>query len=122
VQGCGDLTGVGSQRFTVSLDQEQRAISMIDAEGKTSSGPASRPGEPRRSRLRQILDERPEARPRLGRAIAVLLGTELIAFAAVGGLLIWHIIRRGRLIRERLSAPRVVRLPEIPTQETDPQS
>ncbi len=95
---------------------------MIDGEGKTSSGPASQPREPRRSRLRQILDERPEVRPRLGRAIAMLLGTGLIAFAAVGGLLIWHIIRRGRLIRERLSAPRVVHLPEFPTQETDRQS
>jgi hypothetical protein len=95
---------------------------MIDGDGKASSGPASRPGEPRRSRLRQILDERPEARTRIGRAIAVLLGTTLITFAAVGGLLIWHIIRRGRLIRERLSAPRVIHLPEFPAQEIDRQS
>jgi hypothetical protein len=80
------------------------------------------PGEPRRSRLRRLLDERPEARPRIGRAIAVLLGTGLVAFAAFGALLIWHIVRRGRLIRERLSAPRIVRLPEFPGREVDQPS
>jgi hypothetical protein len=95
---------------------------MMDEDGKTSSGPASKPDEPRRSRLRQILDERPEARPRLGRAIAILCGTTLVAFAAFGALFMWHIVRRGRMIRERLSAPRVVRLPEFPSQEVDPQS
>ena len=67
-------------------------------------------------------NERPEARPRLGRAIAVLGGTALVAFAAVGGLLIWHIMRRGRLIRERLSDPRVIRLPEFPVKEIDRES
>ncbi len=92
---------------------------MFDGDRKTSSGPASRPGKPRRSRLRQILDERPEARSRLGRAVAEMLGTALIAFAAVGGLLIWHIMRRGRLIRERLSDPRVIHLPEFPAKEID---
>ena len=76
-------------------------------------------GEPPRSRLRQLLDERPDARPRLGRAVAVLLGTGLFALAAFGALLIWHIVRRGRLIRERLSPPRIVRLPEFRAQDID---
>ena len=102
--------------------EQQRAISMFDGDGKTSSGAASRQGEPRQSRLRKILEERPEARPRLGRAIAVLGGTGVVAFAAVGGLLIWHIMRRGRLIRERLSDPRVIRLPEFPVKEIDRES
>ena len=75
--------------------------------------------KPRRSRLRQLLDERPEARPRIGRAVAILLGTGLVSIAALGALLIWHFVRRGRLIRERLSVPRVVRLPEFPTSEID---
>ena len=92
---------------------------MVDGDQNTSSTRRLKPGEPRRSRLRQILDERPEARPRLGRAIAILLATELIACAAFGALLIWHLIRRGRLIRERLKAPRVVRLPDLPAQEID---
>jgi hypothetical protein len=75
--------------------------------------------EPGRSRLRRILEERPEARPRLGRAIAALLGTGLVALAAIGALAIWHLARRGRLIRERLNASRVVHLPELPGEEAD---
>jgi len=55
----------------------------------------------------------------LGRAVAVLLGTGLVAFAAFGVLLLWHVMRRGRLIRERLNSPRVVQLPEIPGREVD---
>jgi len=73
--------------------------------------------EPRRSRLRRILDEHPQARSRIGHAVAVLLGTTLIAVAAIGALAIWHLIRRGRLIRERLNPPRRVWLPEIPADE-----
>jgi hypothetical protein len=92
---------------------------MTDGDDRAASDATAPPGEPRRSRLRQLLDERPEARGRLGRAIAVLLGTGLFAFAAFGALLIWHIVRRGRLIRERLSAPRIVRLPEFPAREAD---
>jgi hypothetical protein len=74
-------------------------------------------GEPRPSRLRQILEEQPQARSRLGRAVAILLGTTLVAVAAVGALVIWHLIRRGRLIKQRLNPPRQVWLPEIPAQE-----
>jgi hypothetical protein len=76
----------------------------------------------RRSQLSRILEERPEARSRLGRAVSALLGTLLVAVAAFGGLLIWHIVRRGRLIRERLNAPRIVRLPDTPGDEVEPAS
>jgi hypothetical protein len=69
--------------------------------------------EPRPSRLRQILEQRPEARPRIGRAVATLLGTALVALGAIGALLIWHLVRRGRLIRQRLSPPRIVRMPDV---------
>ncbi len=70
-------------------------------------------GQPaRRSPLKRILDERPEARGRLGRAIAALLGTALVALGLLGGLLVWHVRRRARVIRERLGPPRVVRWPE----------
>jgi hypothetical protein len=75
--------------------------------------------EPRRSRLRRILDEQPQARSRIGRAVAILLGTSLVALAAIGALVIWHLIRRGRLIRERLKPPRKVSLPEIPADLDD---
>jgi hypothetical protein len=92
---------------------------MTDGYRDASDDGTTAKGEPRRSRLRRLLDERPEVRPRLGRAVAALLGTGLVAFAALGALLIWHIVRRGRLIRERLSPPRIVRLPELPAQEID---
>lgn len=82
-----------------------------------STKEGSRAGKPRRSRLRQILDEQPQARSRLGHAVAVLLGTTLIALAAIAALVIWHLVRRGRLIRERLNPPRKVWLPEIPADE-----
>jgi hypothetical protein len=92
---------------------------MTDGDRGASSNRPGASGEPPRSRLRQLLDERPDARSRLGRAVAVLLGTGLFALAAFGALLIWHIVRRGRLIRERLSPPRTVRLPEFPAQDID---
>ena len=79
-------------------------------------------GKPGRSRLRRILDQRPEARSRLGRAIAILLGTGLVSLAAIGALSIWHLVRRGRLIRERLNVPRIVRMPELPDREAESPS
>jgi hypothetical protein len=95
---------------------------MIDGDRDASSDQSAAKPKTPRSRLRRLLEERPESRPRVARAVATLLGTGLVAFAAFGALLIWHMVRRGRLIRERLSAPRVVRLPEFPTPESDQPS
>jgi hypothetical protein len=77
---------------------------------------------PPRTRLRKILDERPEAHPRIGKAIAALLGTGLVTLAAMGALLIWHIKRRSRLLRERLDPPRIAPPLELPGKEVDPSS
>jgi hypothetical protein len=74
--------------------------------------PTTAPGEPRRNWLRRILQEGPEARRRLAKAVAALLGTAVISLGAIGGLLIWHLVRRGRLIQERLNPPRNVRMPD----------
>jgi hypothetical protein len=75
---------------------------------------ASQPeGELPRSRLGQILAERPEARPRLKDAVSSLIGAALVAFAAIGVLLIWHLRRRARILRDRLAPPRRVSLPEV---------
>ncbi len=83
--------------------------------GEAPATPASAlPGEPRRSWLSRIIGQGPAARKRLAEAVAALLGTALIALAAIGGLVIWHLVRRGRIIRERLGPPKVVRLPELP--------
>jgi hypothetical protein len=81
-----------------------------------ASAPAApgRPGEPRRSWLSRIIGQGPAARKRLAEAVASLLGTALVALAAIGGLVIWHLVRRGRLIRERQAPPRIVRLPDLP--------
>jgi hypothetical protein len=68
--------------------------------------------EPKRSRLRQLL-ERPDARPRVSRAVASLLAASVVSIAALGVLLIWHLIRRGRLIRQGLHPPRHVRWPAL---------
>ena len=68
--------------------------------------------EPRRSRLRQLL-ERPGARRPLGRAVASLLGATVVSIGVIGALVIWHLIRRGQVIRQRLGPPRDVGLPDL---------
>lgn len=82
--------------------------------------PTTVPSEPRRNWLRRILDRGPEARRRLAQAVATLLGTALIALGAIGVLLIWHLVRRGRLIQERLNPPRIVQLPELVDDKVEP--
>jgi hypothetical protein len=77
--------------------------------------------EPKRSRLRQLLD-RPDARPRVRRAVASLLGVAVASIGVIGVFLIWHLVRRGRLIRENLRPPRVVHLlePRIEPESESP--
>ncbi|QEH34487.1 hypothetical protein OJF2_30260 [Aquisphaera giovannonii] len=75
------------------------------------------PAEPRRSRLGRILEEHPEARPRIRDAVFSLLATALATIAIVGLLLIWHLRRRARLIRERLAPPRRVSLPDLAAKD-----
>lgn len=77
--------------------------------------------EPKRNWLRRIIGSGPEAKKRLGEAVGALLGTVLVSLAVLGGLLIWHLIRRGRLIRERQAPPRIVRLPELTTELGEPR-
>ena len=68
--------------------------------------------EPPKTRLRQLL-EKPEARQRVGRAVASGLAVGVVSIAAIGALLVWHMVRRGRLIRESLGPPRHVVLPDL---------
>jgi hypothetical protein len=90
---------------------------MNDFDGPAPRDESAASGERRRTPLRRLLEERPEARPRLARAIAELIAATLVALVAIGALLIWHVMRRARLIRERLSAPRAVDLPDLPSCE-----
>ncbi len=89
------------------------------AQADVTVNPAHGEGEPRRNWLSRILQQGPEARRRLGRAVAGLLGTALVSMAALGALLVWHLVRRGRLLRERLGPPRIVREPELPNPKVD---
>ncbi len=77
-----------------------------------ADGDRRRSGEPRPNWLRRIIGKGPEERKRLAEAVAALLGTALVAMAAIGALVIWHLVRRGRIIRERLDPPKVVRMPD----------
>src|SRR5208337_1697011 len=88
---------------------------MTDRDSQEPSGAVGNGGQrqPKRSRLGQILAERPEARPRLSRAVGSLLATVLAAIAVLGLLLIWHLRRRAQLIRDRLGPPRAVSLPDL---------
>jgi hypothetical protein len=88
---------------------------MTDRDSQESSGAVGNGGQrqPKRSRLGQLLAERPEARPRLSRAVGSLLATVLVAIAVLGLLLIWHLRRRAQLIRDRLGPPRAVSLPDL---------
>jgi hypothetical protein len=67
--------------------------------------------EPHGSRLRQLL-QKPEARRPVARAVASLLGVCVVSIGVIGTLVIWHLVRRGRLIRDQLGPPRDVRLPD----------
>jgi hypothetical protein len=87
---------------------------MNTNEQELASGPVANrsDAEPKRDRLSRILAERPEARPRLRRAIGSLLGVVLVFLVVLGFLMIWHLRRRAQLIRNRLSRPRDVSLPD----------
>jgi hypothetical protein len=56
---------------------------------------------------------RPEDRRRIGRAAALWGYLALGSIVTMTALILWHLARRGRLIRDRLGPPRVVRLPEL---------
>ncbi|MDR3632279.1 MAG: hypothetical protein P4L84_00505 [Isosphaeraceae bacterium] len=73
--------------------------------------------EPPRSRLRQLLD-RPDAGPRVRKAVLSLLGTVIASIAVIGALLMWHLSRKARLIREQLKPPRASSLSDPDPHET----
>ena len=76
---------------------------------------------PSRVPLLERPDLPPRDRARIGRAVAALLASGLVGIVALGTLAIWHLVRRGRLIRERLGPPKDIRLPEVwPDRPPDP--
>ncbi len=91
-----------------------------DRSRRPRAGTAAR--EPRRTWLSRIIGRGPAERKRLAEAVAALLGTAIVAIAAIGGLVIWHLIRRGRLIRERQGPPRIVRWPDLTEDHGEPHA
>ncbi len=65
-------------------------------------------------------DLKPEERVRIGRAVAGLLGWGLVATAVLGLLALWHLVRRGRILRANLTPPKAVSLPEDVPSPRDP--
>ena len=68
---------------------------MSDSQAPAATDAPTESGQSPRSRLRRILDEQPEARSRLGKAVAALLGTGLVAMATLGASLIRHMAAPG---------------------------
>lgn len=98
---------------------------MIDSESRRAPGAAADGDRRERSRLKQILSERPEERPRVRDAVVSLLGTAVAAIAIIGLLLIWHLKRRAQRIRDQLAPPRRFsphRIDEEHTEEREPPS
>ncbi len=75
---------------------------------------------------RRPLLERPDLKPadrrRIGRALIPLLGWGLAASALLGFLALWHLIRRGRVLRANLAAPKKVSLPEVGPKAEPPRT
>lgn len=65
---------------------------------------------------------RAEARRRIGRAVAAWMALALTAVVTVTTLIVWHLVRRGRLIRETLPPPRAGILPELLSADSDSRS
>lgn len=76
-------------------------------------GPGPRPRGP--------IAENLEARRRIGRAYAEFLAVVLASVAGLSALVLWHLARRGRLIRDRLGPPRSVEWPRGLPGEDDPE-
>jgi hypothetical protein len=90
---------------------------MTDTDSPADNAASKPEGEPLRSRLGRILAERPDARPRLKSAVGSLIAASLVAISAIGILLIWHLRRRARILRDRLGPPRRVSFLELDRAE-----
>lgn len=55
----------------------------------------------------------PGGRKQVGRAIQMWVAVTLGGVAILGALVIWHLVRRGRRVRERLGPPREILWPDV---------
>ncbi len=70
--------------------------------------PENPPGRPDPRPLLERPDLKPEDRRRIGRALIPVLGWGLAATALLGLLTLWHLIRRGRILRANLPPPKLI--------------
>jgi hypothetical protein len=63
-----------------------------------------------------------EAWRRIGHAAVTWLSLLLVGMVAFSAFVIWHLVRRGRLIRDQLGPPRAVDLPELEPRGEPPVS
>ena len=77
-------------------------------------------GDPRP--LLERPDLKPAERARIGKVVAGLLAWGLVASAALGLLALWHLVRRGRILRANLARPKAVSLPDPEPPQPSPPS
>jgi hypothetical protein len=62
----------------------------------------------------------PEARRRIAEAAQIWVITCLSGVVVITALALWHLVRRGRMLRDQLRPPRDTRLPEIDSDRNNP--
>ncbi len=83
-----------------------------------ASSPEPSPDDPPRRRPPANAGDR----RRVHRAVTAWAALTLGGVVLLVALTLWHLVRRGRLLRERLGQPRVVRWPELPEPPAPPPS
>ncbi len=58
-----------------------------------------------------------QARRGIARATLLWGGVSLSGVGILAGFTIWHLVRRGRVLRGSLGNPRVVKLPDVAPRE-----
>jgi hypothetical protein len=82
------------------------------------SRPTTRPREANQEgRTRDTRD--PEERRRIGRTAAAGLFATLASISCLGALVVWHLIRRGRILRSLVASPKPGVAPELSSRPAD---
>jgi heme exporter protein D len=70
------------------------------------------------------MNERPGeesiGRRKAAKAVKLWAAVTLSLVSILGALTIWHLVRRGRVLRDQLGPARDVRLPELPVPDESP--
>lgn len=72
---------------------------------------------PRPRAPRPLVQRSPEERRQIVDALRLWVGITLVGIIGLASLVVWHVVRRGRILREGLGPPRVV---DWPVDRPDP--